>query len=315
MDQTFPWLSQIAMAFTEYKWRGLIFTYKTTSSDLVTSTNPSLGTVMMATDYNAAEEPFSDKRAMNNYEFTTTSKPSISFIHGVETDRNQTAHPTLFVRDSPPPPNADIRLYDIGQFCIATQGMQTTVPEATIGELWCSYEIEFLKPRFDVDAGLEFDSYLIGGPSTPFPMGQEHLWTYEGNLGGTLKDFGGNRIRYTFPPDSSDKTFNIYILNQNSVQSVNALTFYAVKASHNVTRFNSGPYTGIEAYNNSSTSDNALWSNLYFRCHNIQSSNDLPWVEFGLDVDDANRLPSGDLLRNYFQVTECNRAQPMVLRK
>lgn len=310
MDQTFPWLSQIAMAFTEYKWRGLIFTYKTTSSDLVTSTNPSLGTVMMATDYNAAEEPFADKRAMNNYEFTTTSKPSISFIHGVETDRNQTAHPTLFVRDSPPPPNADIRLYDIGQFCIATQGMQQTVNEATIGELWCSYEVEFLKPRFDVDAGLEYDAFLTGIPSTPFPLGQQHLWTYQGNLGGKLEDKGGNTIRYTFPADSSDKTFHFQILTQQNTASVTARTYFKPKVFHKLIQLNQN----LEAYNWLDIG-RSLWTTQYFRILNIQSSNDLPYVEFGYDIADGDRLPSGDLIRSYCMVTECNRQQPLIVRK
>lgn len=209
MDQTFPWLSQIAMAYTQYKWRGLVFTYKTTSSDLVTSTNPSLGTVMMATDYNAAEEPFIDKRAMASYEFTTSSKPSMSFVHGVECEKRQTAESMFYTRDGPPKEGGDIRLYDIGSFSIATQGMQATDPNATIGELWVAYEVEFFKPRFDIDAGLEWDSHR--GQTTGITplalLGTLPISTLAGSNLGTTINYANNDIHVRFPADSSGKSF------------------------------------------------------------------------------------------------------------
>jgi hypothetical protein len=43
------------------------------------------------------------------------------------------------------PEGADKQFYDLGLFQLATQGMQNAV--GTIGELWCSYEVEFFKPQ------------------------------------------------------------------------------------------------------------------------------------------------------------------------
>lgn len=308
MDQTFPWLSQIAMAFTEYKWRGCVFTYKTTSSDLVTSTNPSLGTVMMATDYNAVEEPFSDKRAMNNYEFTTSSKPSLSFMHGIECEKTQTANNILYTRDGKPPPNADIRLYDIGQFCIATQGMQSTALDATIGELWCTYEIEFLKPRFDVDAGLEFDVYTGNTVSTATRLlGDPGAWSNYGNLGGQLSsnDTTGY-LRYEFPADSSDKTFQIWMTSSGATASVNNATTFATQQVFNCAHISSL----LNQSNTTNLKQNEIFFLGYFRVGNVTSANQLPFIEWTwANTPVTDRLPTGVGYMN-FTISEVNRDLP-----
>lgn len=236
MDIAFPWLSQIAPAFQEYKWNDLIFTYQTQSSDLVTGNNPSLGTVMMATDYNAVGDPFLDKRTMENFEGTTSSKPSLSFVHVVNTKRKQTAHPTLYTRSGPPPPNADKRLYDIGTFALATQGMQATDPTTTIGALWVSYSVTFMKPKFDVDQGIETDifsfnlAYMSGvGGFSMFAVdtvqtGKPQYTALTNTLGCKLS-FGGPGVngRITFPYDSGAKTFLVsYAITGNGVAANSA---------------------------------------------------------------------------------------------
>ena len=84
--QTFPWLSQIAGSFEQYKFRGLVFEFRSTSSDAVlsTATSSALGTVIMATQYNVLNPPFASKLAMENYEFANSDKPSCSFYHPIE---------------------------------------------------------------------------------------------------------------------------------------------------------------------------------------------------------------------------------------
>lgn len=316
MDQTFPWLSQIAMAFTEYKWRGMIFTFKTTSSDLVTSTNPSLGTVIMSTDYNAAEEPFEDKRTMENYEFTTSSKPSLSFVHAIECEKNQTAHPTLYTRDGPPPLNADIRLYDIGSFAIATQGMQSTVETATIGELWCSYEIEFLKPRFDTDAGLEYDTwYNKTQASNVFPFGQASGLVYEGNLGGTLhlsdsqvKPAAGQQVRYYFPADSSGKSFNIWFLVEYAITSSGNMALPQLGTS-NITPSYAvlGSSTPLWSANASDISGRRLYFNVFVKVGNIANQSNLPYLNISFSDITSGAFGSGGTKTAFF-VNETNRS-------
>jgi len=68
---TFPWLSHIATSFEQYKLRGMIFEFKSLSSDAVLSsaTSSALGAVIMATQYDVLDTPFPNKFTMENYLF------------------------------------------------------------------------------------------------------------------------------------------------------------------------------------------------------------------------------------------------------
>ncbi|QMW69038.1 capsid protein [Crucivirus-536] len=176
LQNCFPWLAQIAPAFQQYRFRGLVFEYKTTSSDLsVTNTNSALGTVVMATQYNALDDPFQNKYEMENWEFSTSCKPSISCLHPVECAKGQTPVSLLWVRTGTKP--GDQRLYDLGNFNIATVGIPGNGLGA-IGELWVSYEIEFFKPMFIEDSTTQFAHFsnAVGaaGELTPNPPTSGH---------------------------------------------------------------------------------------------------------------------------------------------
>lgn len=143
---TFPWLSQVASSsYQQYRFNGLIFEYRSMSADALNSVNTALGTVSMATEYDSIETVFTTKAQMENTEFGVSCKPSSSMIHPIECARNQTSVSELYVRSGLQiPSNADRRLYDLGSFSIATTGFQGS--NVNIGELWCSYDISFLKP-------------------------------------------------------------------------------------------------------------------------------------------------------------------------
>jgi len=149
---TFPWLSQMASMYEQYIVRGMIFEFRSTSADAVASTNTALGTVIMATEYNSNLPAFANKMQMENHEYSTSVCPDRSAIHPVECARSRTVLDELYIRTSTSnnagtttvaPSNYTPLLYDLGQFYLATVGMQAA---ATVGELWVSYEIEFLKP-------------------------------------------------------------------------------------------------------------------------------------------------------------------------
>lgn len=146
----FPWLAQIAENFEEWIPRGIIFEFKTTSSDAVVSTsaNAALGTVIMATEYNPYNGFFANKQQMENYQFSAACKPSCTFNHQVECSSKENPEHMFYVRTGPAPTGADYRLYDLGEFQIATVGMQAN--GNVIGELWVTYEIEFKKPRIAI---------------------------------------------------------------------------------------------------------------------------------------------------------------------
>ncbi len=144
---TFPWLSSIAQNYQEYKFHGLIFEFRPLITDFVTSGAP--GVVVMATNYNADAPVYNTKQEMENSEYAVSVKPTRDLIHGVECAAQQTVLPQLYVRSGNPPAGQDKRLYDQGNFQMATQGN----PSQLLGELWVSYCVEFFKPILPTDVG------------------------------------------------------------------------------------------------------------------------------------------------------------------
>lgn len=144
MAVTFPWFSQVCGAtFQQYRINGMVFEYRTMSSDSLNSTNTALGSVIMATEYDSTDTVFVNKAEMENTEFGVSCKPSCNMMHAIECDRRQTSVSEQYIRNSAPPPNADIRMYDLGRFSIATVGFQAA--NVNIGELWVTYDITLFK--------------------------------------------------------------------------------------------------------------------------------------------------------------------------
>lgn len=180
--KTFPWLSSIAENYEQYVIQGMVFEFKTTCANAVASTNTALGTVVMATQYNSLASNFTSKQQMENYEFSQSSTPSNSILHPIECDPTQTQCGGIFnVTDQVLDNTGDIRLYDIGRFSIATVGMQAA---ATIGELWVSYKICFLKPKL-VSVSESADYYRQTSPNTISPTAPVGTYT-------TLQAFSAN---------------------------------------------------------------------------------------------------------------------------
>lgn len=142
---TFPWLSAVAQCYEQYRLHGLVFEYKSTSAVALNSTNTALGTVIMATEYDSTKPVFADKRSMENYVYSTSSPPSVSAMHPVECARQVNVLDDLYVRSAAPSTSADLRFTDLGIFQIATVGMQ--LGGVIIGELWCTFDVELIKPR------------------------------------------------------------------------------------------------------------------------------------------------------------------------
>lgn len=145
LSSTFPWLSRVATNFQSYQMKGLVFEFVSTSADALNSVNTALGTVVMATQYNANAPDFLNKAEMEQYEFSCSTRPSCSLMHPVECDPSQNVMNHLYVRvPEISVPAGQTQFYDLGVFQLATVGMQA---EATIGELWVTYDVEFFKPR------------------------------------------------------------------------------------------------------------------------------------------------------------------------
>lgn len=157
---TFPWLSAVADKFETYRIEGMIFEFKSLYSDAVVTQNGSIGSVILATEYNAGAAPFPNKQYMENYEFAQSCKPSHSVLHPIECARSQNVLSELYVRPGPVPSGEDVKTYDFGDFQIASQGIPLGSAGAAValGELWVSYQIALIKPKISSAAGTYIDS-------------------------------------------------------------------------------------------------------------------------------------------------------------
>lgn len=146
-SKTFPWLSSVADAFQEYKFHGCVFEFISNCADISATSSVSIGSVVLATDYNAAHADYQNKMEMENSEFATSGKPTVNILHLIETAKSQTVtQGHRYVRTGVPESGTDIRLYDLGKFQIASVDNNQN-PGTALGSLHVSYDVEFFKPE------------------------------------------------------------------------------------------------------------------------------------------------------------------------
>jgi len=238
---TFPWLSQVAASYEQYEFRGLVFEFKSTSSDAVLSTSASsaLGSVIMATQYNALSATFSDKRTMENYEFANSCKPSCDFYHPCECKKAETSIDLQYVRTGAVT-SGDLRLYDLGNFQLATVGMQNTT--GVIGELWCTFEVAFYKPKLLLSGStILSDHYQLSNITGSLWLGTAPILTAGSTLGTTVSS--GISSVITFPSNIIDGNYLIDyclrgisgVISAPTYMSTNStfVNFYNNNASNN----------------------------------------------------------------------------------
>ena len=188
---TFPWLSDLVQNFEYYQFGALRFIYRALSADALNSTNTALGVVMMGCIYDSVDATFGSSAEMYNYQGTISAKPSQNMIYAVSNLGMR-----RYTRPGAQPSNTDIRMYDVGNFFIATEGSQAN---AVVGELWVEYDVYLTVPKLIGDLGTDVMGvhyYSTAGPiTTTAPLGSAYSTRYD-NLGATLS-VGGNQI--TFP--------------------------------------------------------------------------------------------------------------------
>ncbi len=134
---TFPWLSQIAPNYESYKFDYLDFEYQNT----VGSQTP--GLVMLGADYDASDPAPADKTQFAAYQDYTREVPWKGFTQHNKKE-NLSKRKSYYVRTGSPPPNTDIKLYDVGNLFAATQGM---ADDSNVGEIYVRYKVRFMTPQ------------------------------------------------------------------------------------------------------------------------------------------------------------------------
>lgn len=193
----FPMLSQLAANYTEFKFHGLVFEFRSTSASALNSTNTALGRVCFATNYNILAPNFTSIREMEDYEFSTSCKPSDVMFHPIECAPRETpfgeyftkSYPNISIKNTSTAGSSllgDPRFQNLGNFQIGTDGFQAA--NVQIAEVWAKYDIELLKPRLWKGIGNGVSVWAaantVTSPTTVFGNCQVGLTS------GYINDFG-----------------------------------------------------------------------------------------------------------------------------
>lgn len=227
--KTFPWLSQIADGYEKYRFKSLMFFYRSISSEY--STTQSLGAVIAAAQYDVIDPAFSTKSVMENYHTAISTKPSNNLLFGVECKPSSTAASELYLRYSPnPPAGTDKRLYDLANFTIATQGMNAT--QFTAGELWVSYDVELFYPNINFSSygtsTVTFHGYTNASSSTNL---LNNMTTRFSNVVGDPFTFSNNT--FTCPSSISAGVLKVEVILYSSTTATASGNFITATTTTN----------------------------------------------------------------------------------
>ena len=257
----FPWLSNIAQNFQEYIIHGMVMQFNSLSAEALNSTNTALGAVIMSTDYNAASIPYQSKAAAENAEFTVSTRPSQSLIHGIECDPSMTVNQGhLYISpnsNGTAPTGEDIKTYNLGTFQFMTQGSQAV---ATVGELWVSYDIELLKPTDTASLYNSVGDHWTLNNANPGAGGAGFLFgstrvNQMNSIGGFVTSLVAQST-YTFPTGVVPGQIYLFIysiIGSTTGDLINPTVTYANCTGTNVFQSDTAPSSGANATGSTSS--------------------------------------------------------------
>lgn len=244
---TFPWGSTVALNFQQYKFKRIVFEFRSLTSDsIVTNGSGALGSVIMGTKYDALDAAFYTKAEMENYEYTNSCKPSCNLFHTINT--RGIGLKKFFVRAANnSSTSGDARLFDLGNFTIATAGLQSATG-TILGEIWVHYEVVLYKPELeDMSTLWDFWSSGTGAGATKFgnaDAAEKAGATMDGSIpnSGTTNGYNGagtvtvnNNNSYLFPPNLSMGTFLVNMFWTGGGVTLGTPVFTPFSTINNVT--------------------------------------------------------------------------------
>lgn len=179
-DLLFPWLSTVAANYECYKFRGLVFEYRSLSGDVTTQMNQ--GYIAAAIDYNSAAVTPTSKSMIENMMGSQSARPDEDMFIPVECKPQMNPLGEYFVRTGALQPGQNVQFYDYGLLQLALGAHPAN--NVTMGELWVTYEIELCKPTVDNAAIATggYSAHLAFNPaSTTTPIGNAVITSYTYN--------------------------------------------------------------------------------------------------------------------------------------
>jgi hypothetical protein len=222
LPSTFPWLAGLSSNYTEYKIIGLIFEFKSLSSDSLinSSTSSNVGSISMAFDYTVfnSQTIYSSKFELDNLYASTSEKISCNQMCAMEC-QNTNVNDFLVRTGSSniTSTSANVAFYDMANFYVGTISPLTS---QNLGELYVSYKVLLRKSRIGATLGLNclyysasfapISSSAIMSSST-VPRNLTSVLTNS-----TIQIAYGNSNTITFPTGLVGKFYVTLILSSNN---------------------------------------------------------------------------------------------------
>lgn len=150
--QTFPWLAQMAALYESYLFNSLEFEFESTQS------TASLGSVILAVDFDASDTPPGSKQQILAYEGAVRTAPWSSCTYRCSKQNLRKFGVQRFIRHGNLSANQDIKTYDVGNLFVATKGNSNN---STNGELYVTYDVTLETPQQSTDLIRSFSSRLV----------------------------------------------------------------------------------------------------------------------------------------------------------
>jgi len=138
LSGTFPWLSNIANNFEQYRVNKMRFCYLTR-----TGTNVP-GSVLIAPDYDAADAAPVSEQILSNYAEIVEDAPWKDICCVLRPSGMHALGPKKFVRNGLVP-GQDLKTTDVGSIILAT----VDGTAVNWGKLWVEYDVEFFEPQLN----------------------------------------------------------------------------------------------------------------------------------------------------------------------
>jgi hypothetical protein len=146
---TFPWLSNLASNFEQYKMHGLAFEFVSSTSEFYQ--NSGMGTIMIGAQYDLTSPVYTSKRIMENSDEVISFRPDKNAVYGVECKGQMLGKYTT--REASIPPT------NFSDFIRLVIGYNTPITPV-LGELWAVYDVELYRPIITNIASNPVDSFL-----------------------------------------------------------------------------------------------------------------------------------------------------------
>lgn len=196
-----PWASKVAGQFDSYVINSLRFRYMPLCG---TQTQ---GVVVIAVDYDASDPPPTSLQQMLTYKNsvqTNAWKPVTHSSAGGDLHKLK----SHFVLTGVPPPNTDIKTYDVGNLYVAVNAVAAT---GALGQLFVDYDITLSTPQTVLDPPSVGARANITGSATTQNIGTLSANNLLGPMGAYFDDQGGE-VYDVYVPVPGYYTFNLILL-------------------------------------------------------------------------------------------------------